>query len=210
MPLVTISASYGAGGAAIAPDVAQRLGVPFLDRAIPSEVARRLSVSEQEALAHDETASRGASRLIAALASVGAMLGAASPHPGIEADEADEDAFRRATEEVIQEFAATGQAVILGRAAALVLHGDPRALHVRLDGPEAARVRQAARLAGVDHDEAERLRRANDKARQAYVRHFYQADPRDPAHYHLTLDTTALDWERVADIIVDAARALAP
>src|SRR5260370_41104546 len=36
---VTIAASYGAGGSAIAPAVADRLGLALLDRAIPPAVA---------------------------------------------------------------------------------------------------------------------------------------------------------------------------
>ena len=40
MTIVTVSASYGALGSEVGPRLAERLGVPFLDRAIPSEVAR--------------------------------------------------------------------------------------------------------------------------------------------------------------------------
>src|SRR6204780_1533638 len=49
MPGVTISAGYGAGGSVIAPQVASRLGLPLLDRAISSHVAAQLHVSVQEA-----------------------------------------------------------------------------------------------------------------------------------------------------------------
>jgi len=42
--LIALSASYGAGGNAIGPALAERLGVPFLDRAIPIRVAARLRV----------------------------------------------------------------------------------------------------------------------------------------------------------------------
>jgi hypothetical protein len=35
MTLITLAASYGAGGSRIAPDVAERLGVPLMDRARP-------------------------------------------------------------------------------------------------------------------------------------------------------------------------------
>src|SRR4051812_14036389 len=35
--LVTIAARYGAGGDLVAPRVADALGVPFLDRALPSD-----------------------------------------------------------------------------------------------------------------------------------------------------------------------------
>ena len=44
MSLVTLSATYGAGGSEVGPELAKRLGVPFVDRLIPSEVAARLAV----------------------------------------------------------------------------------------------------------------------------------------------------------------------
>ena len=40
--LIALSAAYGAGGSIIGPALADRLGVPFLDRAIPLAVADRL------------------------------------------------------------------------------------------------------------------------------------------------------------------------
>ena len=43
MGVVTISATYGAGGSEIGPAVAAMLGLPFVDRAIPAGVARRPS-----------------------------------------------------------------------------------------------------------------------------------------------------------------------
>jgi hypothetical protein len=35
MGTVTIAATYGSGGSAIGPAVAERLGLPFVERAIP-------------------------------------------------------------------------------------------------------------------------------------------------------------------------------
>ena len=49
MPGVTISASFGAGGSVIAPEVAARLGLSYMDRAISSRVAEQLGVSVAEA-----------------------------------------------------------------------------------------------------------------------------------------------------------------
>ena len=59
MGVVTFSAAYGAAGAEVAPAVAERLGLPFHDRAIPAQVAGRLGVSVEEAEANDETVVRG-------------------------------------------------------------------------------------------------------------------------------------------------------
>ena len=67
-PLVTISAAYGAGGSRIGPAVAQRLGVEFLDRAIPTRVADRLHVPIDDALAHDESLGDAIGRLASSFA----------------------------------------------------------------------------------------------------------------------------------------------
>ena len=42
--VVTISAPYGAGGSQVGPLVADRLGVTFLDRAIPAAVSEKLAL----------------------------------------------------------------------------------------------------------------------------------------------------------------------
>jgi shikimate kinase len=52
--IVTLSAPFGAGGSVIGPAVAERLGIPFVDRAIPAAVAHDLAVSVDQALAHDQ------------------------------------------------------------------------------------------------------------------------------------------------------------
>src|SRR3712207_6917086 len=46
-----------------------------------------------------------------------------------------------------------------------------------------------------------------DRAREAYVRHFYRADPTESSHYHLVIDSTALPLPVCAALIVDAAGA---
>jgi cytidylate kinase len=200
--VVTISASYGAGGAYVGPRLAERLGVPFVDRAIPNEVAQRLAVPLAEAVRHDESTGSVFERFIRALAPAGLPFGA---RPILEHELVDENAYRNMTEQVIREHAARGGAVILGRAAALVLRDEPGALHVRLQGPQERRVERAMAMDGIDREEAERRLAANDRAREAYVHHFYGAEPRDPELYHLVIDSTAIDLDRCVELIASAA-----
>src|SRR5207248_1109456 len=54
-PVVTVAALYGVGGSVIGPRVAERLGVPFLDRAIPRSVAERAGLPEAAVAQADET-----------------------------------------------------------------------------------------------------------------------------------------------------------
>src|SRR3954468_9655582 len=128
-PLVTLSAAYGAGGSRIGPALAQKLGVEFLDRAIPTAVADRLHVPLDNALAHDESLGDAVGRLASVFSLLPELAGAAA-QAGFHAGED----YRRETENLIREHSRDG-AVILGRAAAVILRTSPGALHVRLDGP---------------------------------------------------------------------------
>jgi len=198
-PLVTISAAYGAGGSRIGPALAHKLGVEFLDRAIPTSVADRLHVPLDNALAHDESLGDAVGRLASAFALLPELAGAAA-QAGFYAGED----YRRETEKLIREHS-QGGAVILGRAAAVILRKRPDALHVRLDGPPERRVAQAMEIEQLGREDAERLRKDGDRAREAYVRHFYGCDARDPSLYHLVIDSTRLAEETVVEIIALAA-----
>lgn len=203
MGVVTISASYGAGGPEVGPAVAERLGLVFHDRAIPARVAGRLGVSQDDAEANDERVVRGLWRLMASLGAMPDPVGGVVPVIG----EPDERAYRQQTERVLREIADGAGGVVLGRAGAMVLRGRPDALHVRLDGPPEARLRTAVQRYGRAEEEVRREMQANDKTREAYVRHFYRCDPAVARHYHLVVDGTALPLAAVVDLVVTAARA---
>jgi cytidylate kinase len=206
MTLVAISASFGAAGSVIAPRVAERLGVPFVDRAIPMAVAARLNVPLDDANVYDE--GTGGGRLERMLRGfVGIDTGAPTPVP---AEAFSSDDFRRATEEVLLRQAATGEGVILGRAAVIVLREHPETLRVRLHGPAERRARQAMELRGIEHAAAERGRRQLDRAHEDYARQFYGVSLDDPALYHLVLDSTAVPVATCVELIAIAARDLAP
>jgi cytidylate kinase len=200
MPVVTISASYGAGGSQVGPRLAERLGVPFFDRAIPVVVAERLAVPISDALRHDEAVRSVLERLLARFAPAAqAFSGAAPPSEHI-----DERSYLQATEQVIREHARRGDAVILGRAAAIVLQ-DELALHVRLDGPEDLRLEQAMAIEAVDRETALRHMRETDRAREAYVQQFYGVDARDASLYDLVIDSTVIGLDTCVELIALAA-----
>jgi cytidylate kinase len=204
MTLVTLSASYGAGGSIIGPELASVLGVPFVDRAIPAAVAERLAVPLDEVLARDETQVSRLDRLLRDFAPAvqvyaggGAMIPTAF----------EEHGYKDATEQVIKEYAARGEGVILGRAASVVLLDDPRVLRVRIDGPAEKRLAQTMAGEGIDHKTAKRRMKETDGARDAYIQHFYRRDSHDPTLYHLMLDTTAFSLDAAVEIIAMAVRA---
>ncbi len=200
---IAISASYGSGGDAISRAVASKLGVEFLDRAIPVQVAADMAEPLDVVLAQEDEAYDGLGELFAALSrGIGPMAPTAAPD--MEQDGAG-DRFRVYTENVIRQLADRG-GVILGRGATVVLRHHPHVLRVRLDGPPEGRIRRVVEQLGISEETARHDQRHTDRARRAYLRHFYGVDGSDPRLYDLVIDTTQVSDQEAADRIVEVAR----
>jgi cytidylate kinase len=120
-----------------------------------------------------------------------------------------DQALRLEIEREIHDLAAAGSGVILGRGAAVILHDDERALHVLLDGPVEARVRQAMEIEGVDRETAEHRRKRIDRFRRSYIETLYGVDLREPGVCHLVLDSTAIPLDDCVEVIAATAKARA-
>ena len=199
--LITVSAAYGAGGSVVAPALAQRLGVPFLQR-VTTTTGQVTDVGPCfERLVEEEAKTTPVHRL---LASFTHSMPVGPTQSQLSARHHDYD-LRCGAEAEIHQLLAGGGGVILGRAAAVVL-GKDRGFHVRLDGPPARRMAQGATIEGVSEEQARAHMQAADKARTAYVRRLYRADPADASLYHLVLDSTAIPLDTVIEVILAAVR----
>jgi len=200
--LITVSAAYGAGGSVVAPALADRLGLSFLQRVTTSGgyVAEPGPCDEQ--LSMEEVKVTPVHRLLAHFTQ--AMP--AGPTQSPPSTHHQDEHLRSYGEDGIHRLLAGAGGVILGRAAAVVL-GKDRGFHVRLDGPPARRVVQGAAVEGISEEQARERLRAADKARTAYVRRLYRCDPTDASLYHLVIDSTAIPLDTVIELILAGARA---
>ena len=190
-------------GAEISRAVAERLGLPFHDRAIAAQVAGRLGVPVSEAEANDETVVRGLWRLVASLGTMPDPVGGVLPDvvlarcAGVPRSRPSGSWARSPTAPGAWCSAGPGRWCCGDR---------PDALHVRLDGPRERRLAAAVARSARSREEVLREMEANDRTREAYVRHFYRCDPASAQHYHLVVDTTALPVETAVELVVTAAR----
>src|ERR1700750_1608638 len=148
--LITVSASDGAGGSVVAPALAGRLGLPFLQRVTTSEGHLAQPGPCDEQLTEEEDKATPVHRLLAHFTQ--AMP--AGPTQSPPSTHHQDDHLRGHGEAGIPRLLADGGgAVILGRAAAVVL-GKDRGFHVRLDGPAERRIAPGAVVEGMRWEEA--------------------------------------------------------
>ena len=213
MPVITISRQFGAAGVPIGRRLAERLGAEFLDRAIVARAALRSGIPEDELELYDERVPSLWHRIATALA-------ASSPEVAIPALPYDEmpqmsphERLAIVTRAVVEEAAARGNAVIVGRGGAFILGRRPGVINVQLHAAMPARVRYVrTRVEEAPPDlrpeqaSIEQLCRSIDAARAEYISRTFRADWLDPTHYDMSLDTGRLGVERCVDLIEAAAR----
>lgn len=209
MPIVTISRTFGSGGTPVGRELAHRMGAEFLDRSIVASVAERAGLSEEEARGYDEQLPSIWQRVAAVLASGGTEMGM----PPVPSDQlvpgvAVQERLGRLTRAVIEEAAARGNAVIVGRGGAFILRDHPGAMHLQLHAPLAVRVRnlmthveEIPKDTRPDEASIRALCRTVDARRADYIRRVFNADWLDPKHYDLAIDTSRFSYDAVADLI---------
>ena len=174
------------GGSSIGPRVAERLGVPFLDREVRGGRPRAGLSEDAVADVDEEPRSGWNGSTSLGRASTLAAAGA-GPVSGVDLQERGSAAGSRSSWPTPALGRGGDRARRDGRPARR-----PWALHVYLGGPRERAHREGMALDGIDHGTAERRRRSGP-ARRGYVRRAYGVDGDEPEPYHLMLDSTAIE-----------------
>jgi cytidylate kinase len=215
MPVITISRQFGALGKPIAVGVAERFGAEMLDRQIVAAVAERSGIPEDEAEGYDERLPTLWQRIATALATSAPEV-AMPPLPAeVVPASAIHERLAALTRAVIEEAAARGNAVIIGRGGVFIVGRRPDAVHVQLHASLEARVRYLiARLEEIpidakpDEASLRDLCVSFDRARGNYVRRMFGKDWLDTRHYDLALDTGRMGVDASVDLIEATVRRL--
>lgn len=201
--MITISRQYGAGGSEVARLVAAGLGWRVVDNDIVDRVAARAGLAPEVVARHDERVPGFVERLARAL--MASSQEYTVPELGVAVRE-EEPTIVRITERVVQEIAAEGRVVLVGRAAPAVLGTAVEALHLKVVAPRNFRIRLAQQTEGLDARAAEKLMDETDASRARYHREHYGRNWDDPAHFHMVLNTGLLGIDGASRIIIAEAR----
>ena len=196
--VITISNRYGCGAIAIAHLVADRLGYQYVDQQLPIVVAKRLSTSAAAVESAQDAGKTMSERMLRALEFGTPELRGA---PGVSFDEE----CLREVQEAVRDYAARGNAVIVGRGANAILGRRPDVLRVFMHAPRDWRIHHI--MAGVRVEEQAASAEVDriDRARTEYMQAYYGIVWTDPANYELCIDTSAFAPEACAEIVARAA-----
>jgi cytidylate kinase len=200
--ILVIEREFGAGAGAIADKVAHRLGWKLLDHALTQEIARLAKVSPETCQFHEERVDPWLYRLAKVFWRGSHERSVTLP----DADIVDADRLIHLTQEIINQAAAAGQCVIVGRAAAYFLRERADTFCVFLYAPRELKFQRV--LAEVKNEaEARQLIDTVDQERIAFIRHYYNMEWPARHLYHAMLNTAAGDDATVETILtlIDAA-----
>ena len=160
-PIITISREFGSGGRRIGELVAERLGIPFYDRALVQMAAQDTGFSEEFV---DQAERRITSSFLFNLAVTGFY---AERTTGADAV-APQDTVYFAQSKAIRELAGQGPCVIVGRCADYVLRENPHCLNVFVYADLDSKLRRAVGEYGVEEKKASRILADRDRSRDIY------------------------------------------
>jgi cytidylate kinase len=199
--IITVAREYGSGGARIAQLLADRLGWKLLDRCLVEKIAESARVEPRVAETFDERPDPWFERLAEVFWRSPGLRGyIGGPVPGrFDADEA-----AHLTHRVIEEAAAIGECVIVGRGSQCLLQRREDVFHVFIYAPKRQRVaRIMRRYPNLTKAEAEKKLVSEDAARAAYVRTHFSEDWQNRHLYHLMV-SSSLGEDEAAAVILSA------
>ena len=187
-PLIIISRQRGSGGLTVAERLSQRLGWPYYDKNIIKEIANTAGADEKQLAFLDEK-DRAVFRK---------FLNVFRRDPEVSQDE-----YVQYLERFLKTLHEVGGSIILGRGAESILPPH-EVLRVRIMSELERRAHYAAGKYGLDEQQAYKVLKTWDQEKKKFVKRHFNKDIDDPAQYDLVINTSYLDLDNVAELIIAA------
>ena len=147
--IITIGRQFGSGGKEIGIRVAKELGIPFYDKELLQEAAKKSGLCEKIFENFDERPKS----LLYSIAMDSYMFAL----PGTGAGDSLEQQVYLATFDTIRQIAAQGPCVMIGRCADYALADNPDHLSLFIHAPMDVRIQRVAKRQSISPEEARKL-----------------------------------------------------
>jgi cytidylate kinase len=195
--VITINREIGSGGRSIGRELAKRLGVKFVDKAIIEALTKKfdLSVEEIEKLKAEkfnwwnEVANTYVNRYNMSNRDIDTIV------------PTTENIFR-VESQVLREIAAQGSCVITGRSGFYIFKDEPNSVKIFIQSAKEKRLAHIMEKQNLSRDKAEKIMQKVDEGRENYTKKFSGTSRYDTRNYDLIINVANMTTDEAVDLIL--------
>ena len=201
--VITINRELGSGGRTVGRLLAEKLGVPFYDKALVKALQEKynLTVEEIEKLKGRKHSWWADVERILKL-DAGMSSNYYLPKKDDAPDLLTTDEMFKTETLILQDLAAEKSCVVAGRSGFHVFRDHPNHLSILIQASMAYRVARVARKQNITEEEARKIIEKVDKMRENYVNKYTGSSRYDTRNYQLVIAADGKTEEEIADIIM--------
>ena len=203
--VITINRELGSGGRTIGKKLAERLNVPFYDKALIKALTKKYKLSVKEI---EEMKGRNHSwwAEFKRAMNVGAEMGVSQYHYRAKFSDMPDmlttDEMFSTEQEVLRGIATDESCVIAGRSGFFVFREHPNHLSILIQASMDYRIERVARKQNLTAEEARKAIEQVDKMRENYVKKYTGFSRYDTRNYDLVLRADGKTEDELVDIIL--------
>ena len=200
--VITINRELGSGGRTVGRILAEKLGVPYYDKALakPLEEKFNMSTDEIERLkSNNRSWWEDMKRVL--------ILGELAANSEEYYDEEKKtlvtsEAVLKAEKDILQSIAIEESCVIAGRSAFFVMNGFPNRLNVLIQASMEYRVKRLMDKRGITEKEAKKIIKEVDEQREEYLKNNAHTSRYDTRNYNLVISMDGKTEEEAVKVIL--------
>ena len=200
--VITINRELGSGGRTVGRILAEKLGVPYYDKALtqPLEEKFDMSIDQIERLkGNNRSWWENIKRVL--------ILGEGAANSSEYYDEEKKElitseAVLKAEKEILQSIANEESCVIAGRSAFFVTNGHQNRLNILIQASMESRLKRVMAKQGISEKEAKKIIKEVDEAREEYLKNNAHTSRYDTRNYDLVITMDGKTEEEAANVIL--------
>ncbi len=188
---ITITRQFGSLGRPIARELAEELGINYYDRDIVESVAQKTNLTVSEISDNEEVADNRFWKMKFPIISETRMV---------------QDHIFEVQKNIIQDIAAKEDCIIVGRCSDYILKDHERCIHIYIYASEEQRMKNCVEVLHLEPQEAKRMMKDVDRARESYHTRYAGYLPNDENHQDIMINSGLLGTGGTAKALADIIR----
>lgn len=207
--IITINRELGSGGRTVGRKLAEKLNVPYYDKALALALQKKYHLSSEELERLKGQEQGWWAELKRTLAGPNSEDTFFVTEMGNEPEVLETEAVFRAETEILKAIAKEESCVIAGRSAFYVFRDHPNHLNILIQASMPCRMARVAREQNMSKEEARLTIDKVDKMRENYVNKFTRTSRYDSRNYQLVINMDELSEEGAVELILAYIKSMA-